>query len=428
MVKIMLLTIGSRGDIQPFVALGKALESAGYDVALQTAEAYKSFVQGHGLTYLYMNNEFMQFIESKAGQAATESGGNKLSMMKMVMPMLRRMLEDEWQAAMEFQPDVLIYHPKSLGGYHLAEKLNIPFFQALALPLYTPTKDYPIPVISGVRLGNVFNRFSYKLMSLTTLPYMNIINDFRIKTLKLGKRGHFASELLNPNGEPVPILYSYSPHVLPVPADYPAHVYVTGYWFLDQTPQWQPPDNLIDFLSSGTPPVYVGFGSMSGTKVEERMNIVLEALQRSGQRGLLASGWGGLKANDPLPANVFMLEQAPHDWLFPRVSAVIHHGGAGTTAAGLRAGKPTIIVPFLADQPFWGSVIHELGVGPQPIPQKKLSVAALTDAINMAVNDTGVYERAEILGEKTRAENGTSNAVRIIAHEIEKWRLTQKSF
>jgi sterol 3beta-glucosyltransferase len=167
------------------------------------------------------------------------------------------------------------------------------------------------------------------------------------------------------------MLYAYSSQVLPVPADYPPHVHVTGYWFLDQINQWQPPSDLVGFLEAGTPPVYVGFGSMSGTKAQEHANIVLEALAQTGQRGLLASGWGGLKATD-LPGNIFMLEQAPHEWLFPQVSAVVHHGGAGTTAAGLRAGKPTVIVPLIADQPFWGNVIYRLGVGPQPIPQKSL--------------------------------------------------------
>jgi sterol 3beta-glucosyltransferase len=205
--------------------------------------------------------------------------------------------------------------------------------------------------------------------------------------------------------------------MLPVPADYPPHVHVTGYWFLDQISNWQPPSDLVGFLEAGVPPVYIGFGSMSGTKAQERANIVLEVLARTGQRGLLASGWGGLKATD-LPANVFMLEQAPHDWLFPRVSAVVHHGGAGTTAAGLRAGKPTVMVPFIADQPFWGKLVHELGVGPQPIPQKKLSVMALAEAINITTTDSEIRHRAEAMGEKIRVEDGIGNAVEIINRTV----------
>ncbi len=417
MTKILIITIGSRGDIQPFVALGKGLQAVGYEVALQTAEAYKAFVQDNGLSYLYMNNEFMKLTESKAGQAAAE-GDSNLSLMKKVMPMLRQMLEDEWQAAQDFKPDVIIYHPKSLGGYHLAEKLDIPFFMALALPFYTPTSAYPNPIMSGIHLGSGFNHFSYKLMALATAPYMGVINDFRVNTLGLNKRGRFASELAKPNGEPVPVLYAYSPHVLPVPNDYPSYVHVTGYWFLDRTNDWQPSSELLSFLEAGAPPIYIGFGSMSGLKGEERADIVLEALKKSGQRGLLASGWGGLNATN-LPANVFMLEQAPHDWLFPRVSAVVHHGGAGTTAAGLRAGKPTVIVPFIADQPFWGKVVYELGVGPQPIPQKKLTVDGLAMAINEAITDSAIRLHAESIGEKIRAEDGIANTVAIINRAVD---------
>lgn len=417
MTKILIITIGSRGDIQPFVALGKGLQEAGYEVALQTAEAYKPFVQDNRLHYLYMNNEFMKLTESKAGQAAVD-GGSSLNLMKKVMPMLRQMLEDEWQAALSFKPDVIIYHPKSLGGYHIAEKLDISFFMSLALPFYTPTSAYPNPIMSGIRLGGGFNRVSYKLMGLASAPYMGVINDFRVNTLGLNKRGRFASELVKSNGEPVPVLYAYSPHILPVPDDYPPHVHVTGYWFLDRTDDWQPSAELVRFLEAGAPPIYIGFGSMSGLKAQERANIVLEALKKSNQRGLLASGWGGLKVTD-LPTNVFMLEQAPHDWLFPRISAVVHHGGAGTTAAGLRAGKPAVIVPFIADQPFWGNVVYELGVGPQPIPQKKLTVDALAMAIKMVITDSEMRHHAEAVGEKIRAEDGIGNTIDIINRAVD---------
>ncbi len=161
----------------------------------------------------------LKLTESKAGQTATEGGGNKLNLMKQVMPILRQMLQDEWQAVQDFQPDAIIYHPKSLGGYHLAEKLNIPFFQAL--PFYTPTSTYPTPIMSGVWLGGGFNRFIYKLMALATAPYMGVITDFRANTLGLAKCGRFASELIKPNGEPVPMLYTYSPDVLPISATCP---------------------------------------------------------------------------------------------------------------------------------------------------------------------------------------------------------------
>jgi sterol 3beta-glucosyltransferase len=205
--------------------------------------------------------------------------------------------------------------------------------------------------------------------------------------------------------------------LLPVPADFPPHVHITGYWFLDAQPDWQPSPELVEFLENGTPPIYVGFGSMGMKGAAKRAQIILQALKASRQRGLLARGWGGLKAAE-LPSNVFMLDEAPHDWLFPRVAAVVHHGGAGTTAAGLCAGKPSIICPFLGDQPFWGNLIYQRGVGPTPIPQKKLTADNLADAITQTIQDPAMNQRAAELGNKIRLEDGITRAIEVIKSTI----------
>ncbi len=175
----------------------------------------------------------------------------------------------------------------------------------------------------------------------------------------------------------------------------------------------QPPQALVEFLQAGPPPVYVGFGSMSNSKPEETTRLVLEALAKTHQRGIILSGWGGMHAND-LPDSVFMLESVPFSWLFPRMAAVVHHGGAGTTAAGLRAGVPSIVIPFFADQPFWGRRVAELGVGPTPIPLTKLTVDRLSQAIQTAVSDTAMRQRGAELGAKIQAEDGIANAVAIL--------------
>jgi UDP:flavonoid glycosyltransferase YjiC (YdhE family) len=177
--------------------------------------------------------------------------------------------------------------------------------------------------------------------------------------------------------------------------------------------EWQPPQALIEFLESGPPPVSIGFGSMVAYDKETLANLCVQALNRAQQRGILLTGWGGLQY-DALPESVLAVESVPHDWLFPRVSAVVHHGGAGTTAASLRAGVPTIIVPFLIDQPFWGKRVYDLGVGPSPIPRRKLTVEQLSKAITEAITDTNMKQRAAELGRKIRAEDGIGNAVNII--------------
>ncbi len=152
---------------------------------------------------------------------------------------------------------------------------------------------------------------------------------------------------------------------------------------------------------------------MAGNNPEHLTSMILEALSMSGQRGLLLTGWGGLRTAD-LPDHVIVLDSAPHSWLFPRMAAVVHHGGAGTTAEGLRAGIPSVITPFVFDQYFWGARIKALGLGPAPIPQKKLSAESLAKAIHLAVNDPGIRQRARSTGESIRAEDGAANAVKIV--------------
>jgi len=204
-----------------------------------------------------------------------------------------------------------------------------------------------------------------------------------------------------------------SEHVIPRPADWPKDAHLTGYWILEPNASWQPSPELVQFLEAGPPPVYIGFGSMAGKEPEAKARIVIEALAKAGQRGIIASGWGGLQASD-LPDSIYMIDEAPHHWLFPRVSTVVHHGGAGTTAAGLYAGKPSIICPFIADQPFWGQRVHALGVGPAPIAQGKLTADNLAAAIQTATSDENMRSKAAALGEKLRAEDGVANTVRLV--------------
>ena len=412
-MKILVTTLGSHGDVQPFVALAKALKAAGHEVTICTLEGFRPFVEAHGVSYAHVNNEFFTLMQTPEGQSSIDGSGSKLELVRKAKAILRRVFDDEWQAAQTVQPELIIFHPKALGSAHIAEKLNIPAMMALPLPLYTPTSAFPNPMFGGMNLGGWLNRLSYWPMIYSTNMYAGIVNDFRVKGLGLRPRARLANPLMDGDGNPIPILYPYSPHLLPAPADYPPHVHVTGYWFLDQGNQWQPPAALAAFLDAGPPPVYVGFGSMGGAKAAERAEIVLGALDRAGQRGLLASGWGGLQPSDT-PESVHLIESAPHDWLFPQVAAVVHRGGGGTTAAGLRAGKPTVICPFIGDQPFWGRVIHKQGLGPRPIPQQGLTVDGLAAAIMAAVGEPAIARRAAAMGEQIRAEDGLANAVEII--------------
>lgn len=424
-MKLFIVTMGSRGDVQPYVALGKGLIAAGHEVMVCAPATFEAFIIGHGLQYGYMDDEILALIDTDAGRDALEGSAGLAGWLKtyaklarQVKPMQARMLRDAGQAAARFQPDLVIYHPKAMAGPHLAEKHGVPRLMSVPLPIFTPTAVFPSMVFPALKLGGWYNRLTYTLsVKLAWMQYRGTVNSWREKALGLPPAPRSFNEMTLANGQPTPTIYPYSEHVVPRPADWPETTISPGYWFLEQADSWQPPAALAAFLAAGPPPVYVGFGSMAGKDPARKAQVAVEALEQAGQRGLLATGWGGLDAAS-LPETVFKIEAAPHDWLFERVTAVVHHGGAGTTAAGLRAGKPTIICPFMGDQPFWGWRVAELGVGADPIPQKKLNAANLAAAIRQVTGDPGIRQRSGALGEKIRAEDGVGRAIEFICDQV----------
>jgi sterol 3beta-glucosyltransferase len=241
-----------------------------------------------------------------------------------------------------------------------------------------------------------------------------MINSFRRETLGLSEMSRWSDYLRFPGGRPVPVLYGFSSHVVPVPNDYPPHVHVTGYWFLDEPETWHPPTELLDFLAAGEPPVYVGFGSMGfGKHAQSRGQIVASAVEKARVRAVVATGWGGLEVGSSHD-NVHVVEAVPHAWMFPRTVGVIHHGGAGTTAAGLLAGRPTLVCPVLGDQGFWAQRVRDLGVGPAPLPVRRLNVDELADRLSVLGREASYRRRAAAVSEKLRSEEGVAKAVGIL--------------
>ncbi|MEM7593016.1 MAG: glycosyltransferase [Cyanobacteria bacterium P01_A01_bin.83] len=267
---------------------------------------------------------------------------------------------------------------------------------------------------SGKSTAGLINYLSYPLSSLILWQvFKNPVNQWLRSNLNLPSRSFLRSPLFSMRKQKVPFLYAYSNYVLPKPQNWRKEDYVTGYWFLDSAIEWTPSEDLIEFLNAGSPPVYIGFGSMSNREPKTITEVAVAAIEKTEQRGIISTGWGGI-SNIDLPNNIFKIDSVPHDWLFPQCAAVIHHGGAGTTAAGLKAGIPTIIVPFFSDQPFWGHRIADLGVGAEPIEQKELTVENLSAAINTVVNDRQMRDLAIHLGKQIRSENGVDNAVKAI--------------
>lgn len=406
---IRLLALGTRGDVQPYIALGLGLKRAGYDVSVAATADFVTFIESYGLTAVASKMDLQSVVRS------SEQGGSHRQSKKARWAFFQMLLDETPTLAQG--ADTLIYAPAAVfSAPHVAEKLGIPGIPTALQPYMHPTRDFQAVGMPALDLGGWYNRFSYTLLEWFTGTFIGPkINRWREKVLGLppNKGGIFAGV----NRDDVTALYGFSPSVMPKPAEWGDNVHVTGYWFLDGG-NWQPPAGLTAFLESGAPPIYVGFGSMANRDAQQTTEIVIDAVRKAGVRAVLASGWGGLSATN-VPESVYLINSAPHEWLFPRMGAVVHHGGAGTTAAGLRAGIPSIIVPFKNDQPFWGKRVEELGVGPTPIPHKRLSADNLAQAMRQAITDQTMRRNASALGEKICAEDGVGSAVRIIERVIE---------
>ena len=267
------------------------------------------------------------------------------------------------------------------------------------------------------RLGSYYNLMTHiAIEQIFWHVFRKTANQWRQQILDLPPVP-FGGPFGKPEWKRQPFLYSYSPSVIPKPRDWPEWLHVTGYWFLPQDIDWRPPQELIDFLNSGPPPVYVGFGSVPMRNQEKTTQLVIKSLTDAGRRGILQIGRTE-KNNFQISDNLFQVGWIPHDWLFPKMAVLVHHGGASTTANGLLAGVPSVIIPFAWDQPFWGHQVAYLGVGPKPIPQNKLTVKGLTAAIKTATTDRDIATRALALGRKIQKEDGVARAVEVFAENL----------
>ncbi|PIG94967.1 glycosyltransferase [Gloeocapsopsis sp. IPPAS B-1203] len=399
-MQITILAIGSRGDVQPYIALGLGLQAAGHQIQIVSYARFAQFVRSHGLDFAAVGTNPQEYIQALA---------KNVDYWQIFCDSLEQLLEDCWNCCQD--TEAIIYSQVALPGYHIAEKLQVPCFAAFTNPL-TRTRAFPHPLYTTpINVGGAYNWLTYVIHEqLRWQSVRKKINYWR-QNLNLPPVP-FAGLYSHLQQQQIPILHCFSPTVVPKPKDWSDWAYVTGYWFLEDS-QWQPPIDLVNFIESGVPPIYIGFGSMSERSPEVVTNLILDALMQTKQRGIL-SNWGGLQGVD-LPDNVFpMTGNISHDWLFPLCCAVVHHGGAGTTAAALRAGVPSVVIPFGVDQPFWGQRVADLGVGTLPIPQKELTRDQFVAAIQNVICNETMTNNALALGDRIRAEDGVGRAVEII--------------
>jgi len=413
-MRVRVLTIGSQGDVRPCVALGAGLKAAGHDVRIIAHPGFETLVRRHGLDFAPVAGDPRELAVSENRQLRElhDRGRNVFQWIRTFnevdAPLMRQRLRDCWEACQDADVVVASALPY-IFGYAIATKLQIPLVRAFYFPV-SPTRSHPIDFLpQWLPLGKRLNLATYhaqrQILWQIARPWLlGACRDvLGIKTLPR----------LEPFGgldrKQQLLLYGYSAAVAPSPPDWGSFIDVTGYWFLDQSTNWSPPPALAAFLDAGPPPVCIGFGSMTFDRTE-LVRIVARALDLTAQRAVLLTGWGGLRPPQ-LPRNMIAIEWAPLDRLFPRMAAVVHHGGAGTTADGLCAGVPTVVVPFFFDQFFWGRRVFELGAGPRPIPRTRLSAETLANAIQAAVTDPTMRSHAAAVGARIRAENGVARAV-----------------
>ena len=432
-MNVVIHVVGSRGDVQPFVALGKVLrEKYGHRVRLATHGTFKSFVEDNGLEFFCIGGdpaELMAFMVKNPGLMpgmqtlkSGDIGKRRRGMYEIMEGAWKSCVEDGngtndtiptlpdngSEVPLPFVADAIIANPPSFAHIHCAEKLGVPLHLMFTMP-WSPTRAFPHP-LANVQSSNAdpstTNYVSYALVDMMTWQGLgDIINRFRKKSLKLEPVSVMWAPGMATRLQ-IPYTYCWSPALIPKPKDWGAHINISGFYFLSLASAFTPARDLQAFLDAGPSPVYIGFGSIVVDDPDGMTKLIFEAVKKSGQRALVSKGWGGFGA-DQVPDGIFMLGNVPHDWLFKRVSCVVHHGGAGTTAAGIALGKPTVVVPFFGDQPFWGAMIARAGAGPLPIPNKELTSDKLAAGILECLKPNTI-ERAQELGAKINSEHGTT--------------------
>ncbi|HRI71652.1 MAG TPA: glycosyltransferase, partial [Polyangium sp.] len=398
------------------------LTRAGHEARIVTTVDHKPLVDSYGLEMRAVNLDVRAALQGEKTSASIEGGG-LIASFREFAEIAKRGAEMSAQVGLEASrgSDAIL---AGFGGVFIgdaiAAKLGITLVQAYNVPL-SVTGAYGGALFPRLSWGERSRRFGHRLTREAIWMLMRSSgNTARMKLLGAPSAPLFAPAGM-PGLVPGPVIYGYSNAVLPEMEEWGNQVEVTGFWFTDEPTDWTPPKALEEFLAAGSKPVCIGFGSMSQTAPEEATRLVLDAVARSGVRAVLLSGWGRLEAKERSD-QVFQAEHLPHSWLYPRTRAIVHHGGAGTTAAALRAGVPEIVVPFHGDQFYWAKLVHDLGLGPEGIARTRLSAERLARALRTAVDDLEMARRAADMGARVRAEDGVGRAVQAMERIVAKGR------
>ena len=419
MKRIVIIANGTRGDVQPAIALGKALQAERFQVEILASKNFADWIEAHGLTAVPSNLDIPQIMASEGGKQWAEEGHKPLVQMRVMRKLLDKFgsdfVQEAWQTC-QGADAIISSFTSDVYALTIAEKLNVPLFStALQPPLIATGNGRSLPNAPLPNRNSFINRWFSKLI-IEPFPwriYGKITNNLR-KQLGLPQQTNAQNIAAR---QKMTVLLAYSTHIVPRPDEFPNNYHNTGFWFLDETPDWEPPYELLQFLDFGPPPIYVGFGSMNHRDPGFTTQLIIEAIERLERRAIIISGWGEI-GKVPLPHSMLTLPKVSHTWLFPKMAAVVHHGGAGTTAAGLRAGVPSVIIPHMVDQPFWAQRVYDLGAGPQPIPRHQLTAVSLAEAITQATSNPDIHNTALALSQHIKAEAGLAKAVAVIKAKL----------
>ncbi len=419
MTNITILTIGSRGDIQPFCVLAQGLLAKGYSVTLAASFNFADFAEKLSIPFAPIAGDFQQLLSTPAGLALLQ-GNMNVTLIDDELRWQQRL--DAWNACQG--SDLLIFAPLAAWGYHLAEALNLPAILVTPIPIVA-TRTYPFLKFADASPGTLasyFNVFTFRLVEFLSWqksrPLMNRFRQGVLQLPPLSRMGARYRRSHPPHLSPLPVLNCYSKAVLPPPPDWPSHVHQGSYLFLDDSTPYTPSPELQAFLQTEPKPFYIGFGSMMACNPKMIVEAIITALRETGQRAIFCTGWGGFTTSE-VPDFLYVTQDVPHDWLLPQVTAAIHHGGSGTTAATLRAGTPSIVVPFFADQPAWGKRLEQLGVGTAPLPFAELTAETLADSIQTIIENPSMKQKAQELSQHIQSEDGVAVAIETIEHYLQ---------
>ncbi len=380
----------------------------GHDVVVCTHEFFAPFVQSHGLEHAPLAGDPSTLIKSAEGQAWQSSRTNPLKIVRRLVNLAGELYEQTFEDVRRAArgADLIAFSALGVAGYHVAETAGIPSVGAFLQPL-TPTRSFASPAVHPLvnRFGPATRRASHvAVRQLLWLATRRRTNSQR-SALGLPPLRRLSRVV-----DAMPVLYGYSPTFVARPPDWPANVRVTGYWTLDLDPAWKPPPDLVDFIAGGPPPVYVGFGSRWSDSARAQASKILDALESAGSRAVIGRGWGGLDPGAEQD-HVYVVDEIPHRWLFPKMAAVVHHGGAGTTAAAAEAGVPQILVPSFADQFFWADRVRRSGIG--LVSRVDASFDDLSRQLRTVVGEEFTH-RAVALAAGMRTEDGTGVATELL--------------